>query len=999
MKFHAFSRLLPFLLSPLGTVAQQPGSLAEEKPTITLKECTVAGGCTSRQAKLTLDANWRWIHEAGGYDNCYTGDSWDTGICSDPEQCAQNCALEGVSRQQYENTYGIKQVQDGVRLNFVTDHQYGSNVGSRLYVMEDDENYAMFYLKNREFSFEVDVSELYCGMNGAMYFTEMQANGGRGIGNNNAGAKYGTGYCDAQCPHDMKFIDGEANVIDWAPNPNDQSNNMGAGKYGACCAEMDIWEANSMASAFTPHTCSTNKLHRCSDPIECGDNASGNRYDGVCDKDGCDINPYRMGVEDFYGRGDQYAVNTLKPMTVVTQFLTTDGTDEGDFSEMRRLYIQDGQVVHSPPSTILGPGKESDSITDQFCDDKKDLFGDVKDYQEHGGMTGMGESLDRGHAMIFSLWDDVEVNMLWLDSAYPLDRPITDPGIKRGDCPGGETSTPTYLRQTYPNGGVVFKNAAVGEIGSTYEPPAPTAPTPPPTPNPAGPQCDVSGCCSQDFASCVPWCGSTKNECLSCNQDVGWICGEQNDCKPRWHECSNDPNGCCDGLTCVEANPGYSQCRVGSPSPPPPTPKPTGQPSPPPTNAPTKTPTTSSTGCFSNNYKDCLPEEYSNDPTSCTTVWLPNGSRENCIALWGDCADLGSDDCCGNAVCFGDASYSACVPPTDSEPTTPGPTTSQRTPLPTPGPTASQPTPPNCIVCDDRESNWMIPNGFKCHTDTVRIDKNCNKKASWSSKKFCQLSCYKAGNGYEGDVCCVDDSPPPADDDDSTANADDSVDDGDWENGLSLTHYWDCSGQSCDAPTLQPWDYSKYRAAKGYQPQDPNDFGGPIYGEKLWVTGAVMNIDLGPSDSCCGETEGGGCGKCILVSNPQSVKSDWKAIVMKKNTCGSCVSGPHIDVNVPGFDVLQYSLANICGEPGTGLTKEESATLGQWYLNHDNTKEAQGLCDQLPLDYQKGCRLFTEWGWVIGNPSNASYKVVECPQAYVDFIGDQFDEGGLTTLN
>merc|ERR1719188_2776365 len=32
----------------------------------------------------------------------------------------------------------------------------------------------------------------------------------------------------------------------------------------------------------------------------------------------------------------------------------------------------------------------------------------------------MGESLDRGHVMIFSLWDDVEVNMLWLDSALPL---------------------------------------------------------------------------------------------------------------------------------------------------------------------------------------------------------------------------------------------------------------------------------------------------------------------------------------------------------------------------------------------------------------------------------------------------------------------------------------------------------------------------------------------------------------------------------------------------
>merc|ERR1711862_402775 len=43
----------------------------------------------------------------------------------------------------------------------------------------------------------------------------------------------------------------------------------------------------------------------------------------------CDINPYRMGNLDFYGRGSQYSVNTLKPMTLVTQFLTTDGTDSG----------------------------------------------------------------------------------------------------------------------------------------------------------------------------------------------------------------------------------------------------------------------------------------------------------------------------------------------------------------------------------------------------------------------------------------------------------------------------------------------------------------------------------------------------------------------------------------------------------------------------------------------------------------------------------------------
>ena len=31
-------------------------------------------------------------------------------------------------------------------------------------------------------------------------------------------------------------------------------------------------------------------------------------------------------------------------MTVVTQFITEDGTDNGDLVEIRRLYVQDGQV-------------------------------------------------------------------------------------------------------------------------------------------------------------------------------------------------------------------------------------------------------------------------------------------------------------------------------------------------------------------------------------------------------------------------------------------------------------------------------------------------------------------------------------------------------------------------------------------------------------------------------------------------------------------------------
>ena len=164
------------------TTAQQVGTFESEvKPTITLKECTIAGGCTSRAAELTLDANWRWIHSTSGYENCYTGNKWDSQRCSDPVECAKNCALEGVSKQKYRDTYGIQQVQDGVKMQFVTNHEHGTNVGSRLYVMDTNDKYQLFKLKNREFSFVVDVSELECGMNGAMYFSEMDPDGDEAV--------------------------------------------------------------------------------------------------------------------------------------------------------------------------------------------------------------------------------------------------------------------------------------------------------------------------------------------------------------------------------------------------------------------------------------------------------------------------------------------------------------------------------------------------------------------------------------------------------------------------------------------------------------------------------------------------------------------------------------------------------------------------------------------------------------------------------------------------
>ena len=63
--------------------------------------------------------------------------------------------------------------------SFRSSGEYATNVGSRTFLLApDEENYYMFYLKNREFTFDVDVSELPCGLNGALYFVEMDQDGG-----------------------------------------------------------------------------------------------------------------------------------------------------------------------------------------------------------------------------------------------------------------------------------------------------------------------------------------------------------------------------------------------------------------------------------------------------------------------------------------------------------------------------------------------------------------------------------------------------------------------------------------------------------------------------------------------------------------------------------------------------------------------------------------------------------------------------------------------------
>ena len=75
-----------------------------------------------------------------------------------------------------------------------------------------------------------------------------------------------------------------------------------------------------------------------------------------------------------------------------------------------------------------------DAINDPMCDEQKAVFGDPNDHAEKGGLRAMGDSMARGHVLVMSLWDDHDVNMLWLDSDYPLDKDPSEPGVSRGPC-------------------------------------------------------------------------------------------------------------------------------------------------------------------------------------------------------------------------------------------------------------------------------------------------------------------------------------------------------------------------------------------------------------------------------------------------------------------------------------------------------------------------------------------------------------------------------------
>jgi cellulose 1,4-beta-cellobiosidase len=305
-----------FLLSLGFTAAQQVGTYQNEThPKLQWSSCTADGGCQPVVGEVTIDANFRWLHKVDTPLDCYSWNEWDDRQCSTVENCTNTCALEGAS---YSYVYGVKVANNSLSQKFINKFDFSTNVGSRLFLLESKNKYQMFTLKNNELAFDVDLSTVECGINAALYFVPMDADGGQArYATNKAGAEYGTGYCDASCPRDLKFVGGKANMEGWIPSETDPVS--GTGMYGSCCPQFSVWHSNAHSFEMASHVCPPDR----SGPTVCSYKECDNYgpYDGQrhwlgqCDRYGCSYNPYRMGNTGFYGKGK--TVDTGRKFTYV----------------------------------------------------------------------------------------------------------------------------------------------------------------------------------------------------------------------------------------------------------------------------------------------------------------------------------------------------------------------------------------------------------------------------------------------------------------------------------------------------------------------------------------------------------------------------------------------------------------------------------------------------------------------------------------------------------
>mmetsp|Transcript_93582 Transcript_93582/g.195095 ORF Transcript_93582/g.195095 Transcript_93582/m.195095 type:complete len:554 (+) Transcript_93582:274-1935(+) len=210
--------------------------------------------------------------------------------------CMGELAIDGVDKA-YITGSGIMLEEDGktMRLN----HNTGISITSACSNGWDPNGFQHFSLLGRTLTFTVDVSQIGCACNVAVYVIQEPA---RDEGGNptTGTCSYSPYYCDA---------------------------NMVCGQW---CPEVDIMEANKMVLKATPHRC---------DPSN-----TAKFYN--CDRKGFGRNTKDL-PDSPYGPGAGHTIDTTKPFEVETYFAGANGTGNavGEFTGMRTVLHQEGRQL------------------------------------------------------------------------------------------------------------------------------------------------------------------------------------------------------------------------------------------------------------------------------------------------------------------------------------------------------------------------------------------------------------------------------------------------------------------------------------------------------------------------------------------------------------------------------------------------------------------------------------------------------------------------------
>jgi len=158
-----------------GLAAAQKPNGKEVHPKITTYRCTKSAGCKPETNYIVLDSLAHPVHQVGSNLDCGTwGNSANATVCPTKEACAENCIMEGVTDY---SQYGITTKGDALRLQMIVN---GNTVSPRVYLLDKTEqNYEMTKFTGGEFAFDIDAKKLPCGMNGALYLSEMEPDGGK----------------------------------------------------------------------------------------------------------------------------------------------------------------------------------------------------------------------------------------------------------------------------------------------------------------------------------------------------------------------------------------------------------------------------------------------------------------------------------------------------------------------------------------------------------------------------------------------------------------------------------------------------------------------------------------------------------------------------------------------------------------------------------------------------------------------------------------------------